>query len=262
MTRKDMADKPKNNLPKVPPFIIPGASNQPADEPAPQSAYVVQTPKPPSKKNQQVSEQGAICVIVLFVSILSFGTAMAGAAWVTFDVFDKGLENQVGIVPKIVAIGLAFLIGWIVSIFSIRMLGHLTLPFVIKAFAWVTLAGICVLQIAIIQRLYEQSYSNFKFAIYLLMMGIGLLALIGFHLLVENHNLVPFAFPILIVSLFHLILIVIHYVFTQLEESKYAYFWSDATFFLFTTVLGVLMVSHLGMLNGARRFINRVFNPK
>ena len=256
-----MADKPKNNLPKVPPFVIPGASDRHAEGPSPQNAHVVQPPKPSAKKEDFVSQRGMVSVTILLVSFLSFGIAMAGAAWVAFDVFDKGLENQIGILPKIVAIGLAYVIGWIVSIFSVRVLGHLTLPFVIKTFAWVTLAGICVLQVAIILKLFNQSYSNLKFTIYLLMMGIGLLALIGFHLIVENHNLVPFAFPILAVSLFHLILIVSHYVFATLEEEKYAYFWSDSIFFIFTTVVGVLMLSHLGMLNGIRRFIARTFSP-
>lgn len=257
-----MADKPENNLPKVPPFHIPGASNQHAEEPPPQNAYVVRAPKGSTSHNQHLSQRGALSMVLLLVCVLSLGIAMAGAAWVAFDVFDKGLDNQVGILPKIVAVGLAYGIGWFVSIFSVRVLGHLTLPFVIKAFAWITLAGICSLQIAIIFKLYDQSYSNLKFVIYLLMMGIGILALIGIHLIVENHNLVPFAFPILAISLFHLILIVIHYVFTDLAVDKYAYFWSDAFFFLFTTVVGILVLTHLGMLNGLRRFINHIFKPK
>ena len=256
-----MADKPKNNLPKVPPFVIPGASNQQAEEPVPRNAHVVQPPKPSNKKKQQMSQHGVLCMTILLVSFLSFGIAMAGAAWVAFEVFDKGLESQIGILPKIVAIGLAYVIGWIVSIYGVRILGHLTLPILIKAFAWVTLAGICILQIAIVLKLYNQSYSNTKFVVYLVMMVIGLFALIGFHLLLENHNLVPFAFPILIASLFHLIMIVSHYVFTDLEEDKYAYFWSDALFFLFTTIIGVLILSHSGILNGVRGFIGRTFRP-
>ena len=40
-----MADKPENNLPKVPPFLIPGASNQHAEEPPLKNAHVVQAPK-------------------------------------------------------------------------------------------------------------------------------------------------------------------------------------------------------------------------
>ena len=95
-----------------------------------------------------------------------------------------------------------------------------------------------------------------------MMMGTGFLALVGFHLIVEKHNLVPFSFPILAVSLFHLILIVAHYVFPELEEDKYIYFWGDAAFFLFTTTMGVLMLAHFGLLNGMRDLIDNKFNPK
>lgn len=257
-----MADKPENKLPKVPPFVIPGASNHCGEEPAPQNAHIVQAPNSSTKNNQPVSQHGVLCLVLLAVSILSLGIAMAGAAWMAFEVFDKGLGNQVGVLPKVVAIGLAYVIGWAVSIYSIRVLGHLTLPVTIKVIAWITLAGLCLLQVAIIYKLYNQSYSNFKFAIYLLMMVIGLLALIGIHLIVENHNLVPFAYPILVISLVHLILIVSHYVFGNLEEKKYAYFWSDATFFIFTTIVGILILSHRGVLNGVRGLISRTFRPK
>jgi hypothetical protein len=259
----DMADKPENNLPKVPPFHIPGASNQHAEEPVSKSAHMVGASKPISNRNNHYpSPRGMLSVLILLVSILSLGIAMAGAAWVAIDVFTKGLDNQVGVFPKLIAVGLAYIIGWIVSIFGVRVLGHLTLPFVIKAFAWITIIGICGLQIAIISKLFNQSYSNLKFIIYLLMMGIGLLALIGFHLIVENHNLVPFSFPVLAVSLVHLIVIVSHYVFADLPADKYVYFWSDAFFFLFTSTVGVLMLAHFGLLNGVRRFIDRKFNPK
>ena len=258
-----MADKPENNLPKVPPFLIPGASNRHPGEPLLKNAHVVGISKStPNRNNHYPSPRGMLSVMILLVSIFTLGIAMAGAAWIAIDVLTKGLENQIGIFPKILAVGMAYIIGWIVSLFGVRVLGHLTLPFVIKAFAWITLMGICGLQIAIILKLFNQSYSNLKFILYLLMMGIGLLALIGLHLIVENHNLVPFSFPVLAVSLVHLILIVSHYVFADLEADKYIYFWSDAIFFLFTSVVGVLMLAHLGILSGFRRFIDRMFNPK
>jgi len=254
-----MADKSKNNLPKVPPFVIKGTSGKTGQEPVSQPRP---TNGPPVNRNGQPSQRGMLNAMILMVSLVSVGTAMTGAAWIALDVLSKGLDNQIGILPKILAVGLAYVIGWIVSVFGIRVSGHLILPFVIKAFAWITLAGLCFLQVAIILKLFNQSYSFIKFIIYLLMMGTGLLALVGFHLIIENHNLVPFSFPILAVSLFHLVLIVAHYVFPELEEGKYIYFWGDAAFFLFTTVTGVLMLAHLGILKGFRSFMDRTFNPK
>jgi hypothetical protein len=261
---RNMADK-KNGLPKVPPFVK-GSTRKAAQEPVTQNPPEGRAPKsaPEDTKisNQHPPEQDVLSWVLLLVSFLSFGIAMAGATWVATDIFDKGLENQIGILPKVFAIGLAYVIGWIVSIISVRVLGHSNHPLLIKVLAWITLAGLCILQIAIIYKLYAQAYSNSRFILYLLMMGIGLLALIGFHLIVEDHDLVPFSFPILVVSLIHLIVIVSHYVFAELEEDKYAYFWSDAFFFLFTTAIGVLMLSHLGLLNGARKFIALTFTPQ
>ena len=187
---------------------------------------------------------------------------MAGGAWIAADVLFNGLSNQVGIFPKIVAVGMIYIIGWIVSIFGVRVVGHLILPFIVKAYAWITLVGICALQIAIIYKLFNQSYSASKFIVYLMMMGTGLLALVGFHLIVEKHNLVPFSFPILAVSLVHLFVIALHYVFGKLEPEKYIYFWGDTIFFFFTTTMGILMLAHFGILNGMRGLIERKFTPK
>lgn len=254
---------PKKDLPKVPPFIIPGASNNHEDAPNVQPAHVINGPaQPPRNNNHYPSARGMLVVTVLVVSLLSVGIAMAGGAWIAVDALSKGLENQVGVLPKVLAVGMAYLIGWVVSIFGVRVVGHLILPFIVKAYAWFTLAGICALQIAIITKLFNQSYTPFKFSIYLVMMGTGLLALIGFHLILENHSLAPFSFPILIASLGHLVVIVLHYVFVELPPENYAYFWGDAIFFLLTTVVGVLMLAHFGVLNGFRNMIDRMFNPK
>lgn len=253
-----MADKPNNDLPKVPPFHIVDGSGKRVEP----SNNMPPPPKPPSPKHGVSSQHGLLYGMVLLVSMISVTISMAGAAWIAFDVLTKGLDNQIGIFPKIAAVGLAYIIGWIVSVFGVRVIGHLILPFVIKMYAWITLLGICTLQVAIILKLFNQAYSLPKFIVYLIMMGMGLLALVGFHLIVEKHNLVPFSFPILAVSLFHLVLIVAHYVFPELEEDKYIYFWGDAVFFLFTTITGVLMLAHFGILNGFRRSMDRIFNPK
>jgi hypothetical protein len=93
----------------------------------------------------------------------------------------------------------------------------------------------------------------------MLMMGAALIALIGLHLIIEKHNLVPFSFPILAISLAHLILIVFHYVFVPLEPEKYRYIWGDVFFFLFTGVVSGLMLAHFGIMNGFRNRIDRIF---
>lgn len=196
----------------------------------------------------------------LLISLLSLGLSMASGAWVALGILTEGLGNQVGMSTRILVVGLAYGIGWFVSLFGIRILGNLILPIFIKVYTWITLVGICVLQIAIIAKLFNHAYTFTKFNLYMLMMGASLVALIGLHLILEKHNLIPFSFPILAISLSHLILIVIHYVFVPLEPDKYRYIWGDAVFFLFTAVVSILMLAHFGLLNRFRKRIDRMFS--
>ena len=194
---------------------------------------------------------------VLLISSLSLGIALTSGAWIGFGVLQNGMGNQPGLIARIAATGLSYLVGWIVGLFGMRKLWNLILPFVIKAYAWVTLSGIAFLQIAIISKLFKQAYSLEKFVAYVIMYGAGLAALIGIHLLIEKHNLVPFSFPILIISLAHLYFIVFHYVFVPNGKVKYEFIWGDITFFLITSIVGVLMLAHLGILTGLRNRIDR-----
>ena len=213
-------------------------------------------------RNGRLSQRGMLSVMSLLISLLSLGLSMLAGAWVAFGILTEGLVNQVGMSTRILVVGLAYGIGWIVSLFGIRVLGNLILPIFIRVYAWVTLVGICVLQIAIIVKLFSQAYSFTKFNLYMLMMGASLIALIGLHLIIEKHNLVPFSFPLLAISLAHLILIVFHYVFVPLEADKYRYIWGDVFFFLFTGAVSGLMLAHLGLLNGFRNRIDRTFDDQ
>lgn len=160
---------------------------------------------------------------------------------------------------KLAATGLAYLVGWIVGFFGMRQLGNLILPFVIKAYAWLTLCGIAILQIAVVSKLFKQAYSLEKFVADVVMFGAELVALIGIHLLIEKHNLVPFSFPILSISLAHLYFIVFHYVFIPKDLVKYEFIWGDVIFFMITSTVGVLMLAHLGILSGIRNRIDSTF---
>ena len=253
----------KKDFPKVPPFIIEGTSGNAVQEPATLPRSVDRPPMNMNmKRNGRLSQRGMLSVMSLLISLLSLGLSMIGGAWVGLGVLTDGLGNQVGMLTKVTVVGLAFGIGWISSLFGIRILGNLILPIFIKAYAWITLVGICVLQIAIISKLFNHAYDFTKFNLYLLMIGSALLALIGLHLIIEKHNLIPFSFPILAISLSHLILIVFHYVFVPLEPDKYRYIWGDAVFFLFTAVVSILMLAHFGLLNRLRKRIDRIFNVR
>lgn len=154
------------------------------------------------------------------------------------------------------------MIGWLVALFSIRSLGNLILPFFIKVYAWITVVGVSVLQIAIIAKLFKQAYNLPKFGAYVLMFGAGIIALVGLRLILERHSLSPFSFPFLFISLAHLYLIVFHYVFVPEDKVKYDYLWGDITFFLITAIISLLMLAHFGLLDGVRRGLERIFGQQ
>jgi len=252
-----MADKPKNNLPKVPPFIIPGASNQYEENPSPQAAHVVQAPRSAAKNDKQAAQQGMASTLILLISVISLGVAMLSGAWFAYSVLAFDSDS---ILSKVVVVGLAYIVGWIFSVIGVRSLGNLILPYAIQVYAWVVLGGILILQVFIMLRLYQQQYQFSNYIKYLSMFGAGLLALVGLHLILEKHSLVPFGGIILLASLGHLYFIVYHYVFVV--NVAHQFVWGDIIFFFVTTMVSILMLAHLGLLNGLRRSIDRMFNPK
>lgn len=93
----------KKDLPKIPPFVIEGTAGVPAREPAsqPVSARHVTSPATRSKR-QHVSLRGMLSVLMLLISAISLGIAMAGGAWIGFNVLEEGLSNQTNILPRII----------------------------------------------------------------------------------------------------------------------------------------------------------------
>ena len=252
-----MADKPKNNLPKVPPFIIPGASNQYEEKPPPQAAHVVQAPKSTANNDKQAAQQGMFGSLILLISVISLGVAMISGAWFAYSVLI--LDSKDNLLFKVIVVGLAYLIGWIFSAFGVRALGNFWLPFVIHLYSWVVLGGIILLQILIMSRLYQQEYHLSNYVKYLSLFGAGMIALVGLHLLLVEHDLKLFGILILLTSLGHFYLIVYHYVFAT--DVIYELVWGDLIFFFVTTTVSLLMLAHFGMLKGLRNFMDRTFTP-
>jgi hypothetical protein len=165
-----------------------------------------------------------------------------------------------GVFSKILVVGLTYAVGWIFSAIGVRSMRDRLLPYAIQIYTWVVLGGIIILQILIMNRLYQQEYQFTNYMRYLLMFGAGLIALVGLHLILEKHSLVPYGFIILLASLVHLYIIVYHYVFA--EEVIYGKVGGDVVFFFVTTIVSILTMAHFGLLNGMRRLIRQLFTPK
>jgi hypothetical protein len=213
-------------------------------------------PKSDKDKRSAESQRGMLSLVTLLMSAISFGIALVGGAMVVFTFVEN--KNTTGLWAKLISLSLAYIVGWIAALVGIRKVGNLILPYVVNAYTWACLAGVGVLYIKIIQKLYLQQYGFPQFGKYVIIMVAALVALIGMHLLIENHNLVPFAIPLLIISLAQLYLIVFHYVFTT-SVTNYAYLWGDLAFFTWMTAIGILMIIRVGVLNSVRKFLTKLF---
>jgi hypothetical protein len=154
-------------------------------------------------------------------------------------------------------IGLAYGVGWITAMIAIRVYGNLVLPFIINYMIWGCLIGVCALYVLILQRLYDQSYNLLRFWAYLTIVASGLAAMVGLHLIIEDHDLRPFSIPLLIISMIHLGLIVFRYVFTVANPG---YLWTDLLFFLSMAGFGYLMLAHIGLLSPLRMQLTNYFD--
>ncbi len=225
-----------------------------------ESPFVTPTqPRPKNGNGNGERENGALRVVMLLISLVSLGIALVSGAVLAFQVLIGTNESKYDdIFYKIMAVGLAYLVGWIVALIGIRLYHNLVLPIFINVYAWITLSGIAILYIAIMRKLYQHGYSNTSFIKYAIIMAAMLIAFIGLHLLIEDHKLTFFAIPLLIINLIHLYLIVYHYIFGTVKE--YSYLIGDALFFIGMSAVSVLMLMHLGILSGFRKTIDNLFD--
>jgi hypothetical protein len=217
------------------------------------------SPSPTQPRNghghnsRKVSQRGLMSIVMLVISVCTLGIAMFGGAKMVYDILLN--HSDVGFVAPAIALGIAYLVGWFTAMVGIRVFGNLILPILINLFTVMCLLGICYLYIEIMQRLYLQQYGFGQFIKYAVVMIAGLLAMVGLHLIVEDHNLRPLSIPLLFLCMVQLGLIVYRYVFRGSEYPVLILF--DLLFLLGMSAFSVLMLAHVGLLDPLRnRFTN------
>ncbi len=227
---------PQKQLPKVPPFF---------------------EPKTQPRRNS-VDTRGMISLATMLVSLASLSVSMLGAARVLFDVFDDGLYVAIkGLPVKVIVIAFSYVFGWVVGLVCIRGFNNLFYPVIIKIYAWGALAAVGILYIKIIQKLYGQQYDWGRFWAYMIMLLGGMFVVISLHLLLEGHDLRPFAIPPLIISVLHLFIIVYRYVFV--EDPNGLLLPADLTIFIMMISISGMMLIHIGILSPLRDWITGIF---
>lgn len=220
------------------------------------------TPRGPtpllSRNGNRLSQRGMLSILMLMASMGALGFALIGGAKLVLDILGAGLETSLPTLPpKALVIGLAYGVGWITAMVAIRVYGNLVLPFIINFLIWGCLIGVCALYILVLYRMYDQTYNLLRFTAYLTIVASGLGAMVGLHLIVEDHDLRPLSIPLLVISMIHLGLIVFRYVFTVANPD---YLFTDLVFFLVMAAFGYLMLAHIGLLAPLRTQLTNYFD--
>lgn len=224
--------------------------------------HKVSSPSPTQPRNghghngHKVSQRGLMSIVMLVISVGALGIAMLGGAKMVYDILAN--QSGTGFVAPVIALGIAYLVGWLTAMVGIRVFGNLIMPILINLFTWVCLAGICYLYIEIMQRLYFQQYDIWRFMKYVIVMLAGLAAMVGLHLIIEDHNLRPFSLPLLILSMIQLGLIVYRYVFIGSKHPMYIL--GDLFFLLGMSGFSILMMAHVGLLDPLRTKFTNYFD--
>jgi hypothetical protein len=214
--------------------------------------------QPRTGNGHKVSQRGLFSLAMMLLSIGGLGFAMLGGTKMVFDLLGEQ-PNPTSIVTQAVVVGLAYFVGWTTAILAIRVYGNLVLPILINWFTWGCLAAVCYLYIEILKRMYAQPDDLGRFIKYLVVMAGGIGALLGLHLIIEDHDLRAFSIPLLLLNLSHLGLIVFRYVFDT-AGVKPSFLWKDVVFFLYMTTVSLAMLTHLGILTPLRRQITTYFD--
>ena len=220
------------------------------------------TPRGPSsmlsRNGNRLSQRGMLSILMLLASIGALGFALVGGSKLVLDIFGAGLMNSLdGLSTKVLVVGLSYAVGWMTAMVAIRVYGNLVLPFVINFFIWGCLIGVCALYVLILQRLYIQEYDLPHYWAYLMVVATGLAAMVGLHLVVEDHDLRPLSIPLLVISMIQLGLIVFRYVFAA---GSPAFLWKDLLFFFVMGGFAYLMLAHIGLLTPLRTRLTNYFD--
>ena len=211
------------------------------------------------QSHSSISQRGLLSILMMLFSVGGLGIAMLSGAKMIYDILDVGLvESLDGLVIKVIVVGLAYMVGWATGMLAIRVYGNLVLPFIINLFIWANLIGICTLYLLILQRLYNQEYDMFRFIAYVAIMAAAAAAMIGLHLILEDHDLRPLSIPILIINFIQLGLIVLRYVFTP--DANPTYLINDLVFFAGMATFALFMLAHVGVLAPVRRRLTKYFD--
>jgi len=207
------------------------------------------------EKDPFQTERGRLSMITMVIGFTALTLAMGGGVWLIWTILEKGLmDNLETAMAGIVPIGLAFLVGWIFCLLCIRAYDNLILPSLVRYYSWITLTGVLLLYIKVMQKLFTFNYGFPNFVAYNAILVAVLLALLGLHLIPEEDDLRPLSIPLIWAGLFQLWLMIVRYVLHPVA-GKGKYVVADLWIFVFMQAIAVSMLAHTGVFDDLRRGI-------
>jgi hypothetical protein len=221
---------------------------------------VIETIAPPAEEQLKPADRSTMSQSTMIFGLAALSLSILGGTFIMLDIFQHGLtDNLLGALVKVIPVTLAYVVGWSLCLLSMRSFGNLVLPLLIKYYLWIALAGLVILYLKIMQKLFEQTYDLLHFFSYNLILAAWLTGLIGLHLLLDEQSLRRYSIPIIMASTWHLVLMVIRFV--VIDLSNPVYLFGDLYFFIIMFGLAVLMLAHLGILNPLRQLVDVLFQP-
>ncbi len=211
----------------------------------------------PTIRLHKFSERELLSLAMIAVSLGALTIALLGGARLVWDFFYNNSNNSAPPLAGALVIGTAYLVGWLTALVAIRVYGNLILPSLINLYAWAYLFALCSLyMLMILKRSSDMQTYNPHYWTYL-MIAAGLGAMVGLHLIIEDHNFRLFSIPLLLINLFHLGLIVYCYV---IKSGTLNSLWKDLLLFFPMTAFSVLTTANLSILTPLRNKITAHFD--
>jgi len=157
---------------------------------------------------------------------------------------------------KVILLVVVFVFGMGLGVLSIRGFDNWAFRSVARFFAWVYLGIACLSYFGITVVLYRQAYSIEAFGTFVLVMITELLAILSLHVVIEDHDIRPFSYPIFAVAAIQAFLALHRYVLVSVPVS--AYLAGDLFFFLGMTLVGSAMLGDIAFASLIKRVIDEI----
>jgi len=211
------------------------------------------------KRSHENKTRREISLFTMLLGLMILSTALLGGAKLAWDML---MQDQVsGVTEKMLLLALAFLLGWVICLVSIRAFGNLVLPIVLIGYSLGTVAGILAIYTWVVVKLFRGSYlDQYDRPLYSLLIITGFVILVALTLLLEEFDMRPPSIPLLAGTVFHLFATIVYYLFTPGNDPKFIY--GHIYFFLFMLITAGLILAHLGIFSPLRRLISQLFAKK